>query len=44
VLKAIKMVLGPKLPLQLFFDLIVGNGYVIQIPKRYGALQAKLTP
>ncbi|KAI1846078.1 hypothetical protein JX266_007887 [Neoarthrinium moseri] len=26
VLKAIKKVLGPKLPLQLFFDLIVGNG------------------
>ncbi|KAH6647653.1 hypothetical protein BKA67DRAFT_394493 [Truncatella angustata] len=26
VLKAIKKVLGPKLPLQLFFDLIVGSG------------------
>lgn len=26
VLKAIKKVLGSKLPLQLFFDLIVGSG------------------
>jgi hypothetical protein len=32
VLKAIERVLGSKLPIQFFFDLIVGNGYDIQIP------------
>lgn len=32
VLKAIERVLGPKLPIQNFFDLMVGTGYVCHNP------------
>jgi patatin-like phospholipase/acyl hydrolase len=41
VLKAIKKVLGPKLPLQLFFDLIIGSGSVI--PARHFPTASVLT-
>lgn len=34
VLKAIERVLGSKLPIQFFFDLIVGNGYDAPYPQR----------
>ena len=33
VLKAIERILGPRLPIQHFFDLIVGTGYVQSPPR-----------